>query len=76
MLYDNLEGRDGNRAGESSREEGTFVYLRQINVDVWQKAIQYCRELSSIKKGIETEILQFSSITTMELDKKSVICEK
>ena len=27
------------------RREGTYVYLRLIHVDVWQKPIQYCKAI-------------------------------
>ena len=64
--------------GERFKREGAFVYLRLINVDVWQKATQYCKAiiLQLKKKFKEQKSYSFTSITTMELDKKSVIYEK
>ena len=45
MLCDNLEGWDGVRWGGRLRgrfkTEKTYVYLRLIHVDVWQKPTQY-----------------------------------
>ena len=39
VLWDSLERWDG----VGSWKEGTYVYLRLIHDDVWQKSIQYCK---------------------------------
>ena len=44
MLCDNLEGWEGERGGRFKREE-TYVYLRLIHADVWQKPTQYCKAI-------------------------------
>jgi len=31
--------------GGRFKREGTYVYLWLIHVDVWQKPIQYCKEI-------------------------------
>ena len=49
MLCDNLEGWDGVRWGGRLRgrfkREKTYVYLRLIHVDVWQKPTQYYKSI-------------------------------
>ena len=42
-LCDNLEGWDG--VGSRFTREGTYVYLRLIHVDIWQKQTQYCKAI-------------------------------
>ena len=41
---DNLEGWNGVGGGRGV-QEGTYVYLWLIHVDVWQKPTQYCRAI-------------------------------
>ena len=61
MLSDNPEGRDGVRNGKEVQKEGTYVYLWQIHVDVWQKPTQYCKaiilqlKINKLKKKEKTE---------------------
>ena len=43
-LCDNLEGWNGVGGGRQV-QEGTYVYLRLIHVDVWQKPTQNCRAI-------------------------------
>ena len=42
---DNLEGWDGERDGMGVQEEGTWVYLKLILVDVWQKTTKFCKAI-------------------------------
>ena len=44
-LCDNLEGWDGERDGREVWEEGTWVYLWPILVDVWQKTTKFCKAI-------------------------------
>ena len=49
-LCDNLEEWGGVGGGREVQEEGTYVYLWLIHVDVWQKPTQYYKaNHSSIK---------------------------
>ena len=32
--------------GGGFKREGSYVYLRLIHVDVWQKSTQYCKQLN------------------------------
>ena len=43
-LCDNLEGWNGVGGGRQV-QEGTYVYLRLIHVDVWQKPTQNCKAI-------------------------------
>ena len=43
MLWDNLEGWDGDGGGRKVQDGGTHVHLWLIYVDVWQKPPQYCK---------------------------------
>ena len=43
-LCDNLEGWNG-VGGGMEVQEGTYVYLWLIHVDVWQKPTQYCKAI-------------------------------
>ena len=47
---DNLEGWDGVGGGR----EGTYVYLRLMHIDVWQKPTQYCN-YPSIKNKFKSQ---------------------
>ena len=40
-LCNTLEGWEEKGGGERFQREGTYVYLWQIHVDVWQKPTQY-----------------------------------
>ena len=40
-----LKGLDGVGGGREVQNEGTYVYLWLIHVDVWQKPIQYCKAI-------------------------------
>ena len=42
-LCDNLEEWD--RVGERFEREETYMYLRLIHADVWQKPAQYCKAI-------------------------------
>ena len=58
MLCDNLEGWEGERGGRFKREE-TYVYLRLIHADVWQKPTQYCKAIIlqlKINKFLQKEV--------------------
>ena len=44
-LCDNQEGWSGVGGGKGVQEEGTYVYLWLIHVDVWQKPTQYCKAI-------------------------------
>ena len=33
------------RSGREAQREGTYVYLQLIQVDIWQKPTQYCKEI-------------------------------
>ena len=46
VLCDNLVGRDGEGGGEKVKREGTYVYLRPIHVDVWQRPSQDCNVIT------------------------------
>ena len=46
LLCDNLEGWDGLGGGAEVQREGTYVYLWQIHVGVWQKPILWSSYLS------------------------------
>ena len=48
-LCDNLDGWDGIGGGKEVQEEGTYVYLWLIHVDVWKKPTQYCKTIIPIK---------------------------
>ena len=37
VLYDNLEGWDGEEGGRGFEREGIYGYLMRIHVEVWQK---------------------------------------
>ena len=43
-LYINLEGWDGEADGREL-QEGIYVYLWMIYVDVWQKTAKFCKEI-------------------------------
>ena len=45
VLCDYLEGVRWVGVGERFRKEGTYVYLRLIPVDVWQKRTRYCKAI-------------------------------
>ena len=40
LLYDNLEGWEGEGGGRGSMREGTYAYLMLIHVDAWQNPSQ------------------------------------
>ena len=44
-LCNNLVGRMGRDLGGRFKNEGTYVYLWLIHVDVWQKPIQCCKAI-------------------------------
>ena len=43
VVCDNLEGWDW--VGRRFKRKETYVYLRLIHVDVWQKPTQYCKAI-------------------------------
>ena len=43
MLCDSLEGWGRVEVGGRFKREETYVYLWLIQVDVWQKPMQYCK---------------------------------
>ena len=43
VVCDNLEGWDW--VGRRFKRKETYVYLRLIHVDVWQKPTQYCQAI-------------------------------
>ena len=45
MLCDNLEGWHGVGGGGKVQEGGTYVFLKLIHVNVWQKPTQYCKAI-------------------------------
>ena len=45
MLCDNLEGWDVVGGEWEVQEEETYVYLRLIHTDVWQKPAQYWKAI-------------------------------
>ena len=38
-----MEEWDAEGIGKEVQKEGTYVYLRLIHVDVWQKPTKYCK---------------------------------
>ena len=47
-VCNNLEGWQGVGGGRGVEEGGAYVYhvcLRQINVDAWNKPMQYCKAI-------------------------------
>ena len=44
-LCNNLDRWDGEGGGREFQEEGTYVYLWLIHVDVWQKPTQYYKAI-------------------------------
>ena len=45
VLCDKLEGGMGWKVGGRIIREGTYVYLRLIHVDIWQKLTKYCKAI-------------------------------
>ena len=45
VLWDNLEGWDGEGGGRGVQDRGTHVHPWLTHVDVWQKPPQYCKEI-------------------------------
>ena len=43
VLWDNLQGWDGD--GREVQEQGTYVHLWLMLVDIWQKPAQYCKAI-------------------------------
>ena len=44
--WDNPEGWNGEGGGRGVQGVGTHVHLWLIHVNVWQKPLQYCKEIS------------------------------
>ena len=56
---------------------GTYVYLLLIHVDVWQKAIKYCKAIIlhlGKKKNLGLGILQFFFGDLMSLKAETLAC--
>ena len=53
-------GWSGEEGGRGVQDEGTYVYLWPIHVDVWQKSSKYCKviilQLKLIKKNSHKEV--------------------
>ena len=45
MLHDNLEWWDGVGSGREIQEEGAYVHLSLIHVDVWQRLTQHYKAI-------------------------------
>ena len=41
----NLEGWGGEGDGREVQEEGTYIYLWLIHVEVWQKTEEFCKTI-------------------------------
>ena len=46
VLWDNLEGWDGEGGGRGVQDRGTHVHPWLTHVNVWQKPPQYCKVIS------------------------------
>ena len=44
-LCNTLEGWDGRKVRGRFEREGTYIYLWQVHVDVWQKPTQFCKAI-------------------------------
>ena len=53
IVQENQRGRMLWEVGGRFQMEGTYVYLWLIHVDVWQKLIQYCKEIILQLKNIQ-----------------------
>ena len=62
QLWDSLEGRHWVRGGREVEGGRAYVYLRLIQVDVWQKPTLYCKAIILQLKINKNLIVYFKSI--------------